>query len=51
MQITPPFRPSVEGEDWLEGFDKEFTSEKAVVDDKGEKNQSNTELDKMFTNF
>lgn len=50
MQIKAPFKPNVEGEDWLEGFDKEFISEKPVVDDKGG-DPSNSEYEKVFKNF
>jgi hypothetical protein len=41
MQVKPPFKPKVEGEDWLEGFDKEFTSEQIVYDDKPDRSNDN----------
>ena len=49
MQIAAPFKPKTEGEDWLDGFDKEFTSEKAVYEEKEAKiNEKYNELFKDF---
>lgn len=51
-ELKTPFKPKVEGEDWLDGFDKEFTSEKAAYDDRGERREIDKgEYDKMFKGF
>lgn len=51
-ELKTPFKPKVEGEDWMEGFDKEFTSEKPIYDDKGEKSEADRgEYEKLFKGF
>jgi hypothetical protein len=29
-QIIPPFKPPIQGDNWLENFDKQFTQEQAI---------------------
>jgi len=33
-ELPTPFKPKIEGDEWMEGFDKEFTSELAIYDER-----------------
>lgn len=35
-KIQPPFKPKVDASDWLNNFDKDFTSMKPRINDPGE---------------
>ena len=48
-ELATPFKPKVEGEDWMDGFDREFTSEKPVME--GEKEMNAKEPSKFHGVF
>lgn len=50
MQVSPPFKPKIEGDEWLEGFDKEFTSELATYDER-EGHKESDQYKNIFKNF
>jgi len=46
-KLPTPFKPKVEGEEWLDGFDKEFTSELAAYDER-EGHKESEQYKKIF---
>jgi hypothetical protein len=48
--LPTPFKPKVEGDDWMDGFDKEFTSEKAFYDEREDTKESE-QYRKIFNQF
>jgi len=49
-ELPTPFKPKVEGDDWIDGFDKEFTSEKAFYDEREDTKESE-QYKKIFNQF
>lgn len=52
MKIKPPYKPKIDGEDWLDGFDPEFTSQKLIQHDPDERPEMDiSEYEKVFKGF
>lgn len=51
-ELPTPFKPKVEGEDWMDGFDREFTSEKPVMEGEKELNAKEpSKFQDVFNDF
>lgn len=48
-QLQPPYKPKIEGDDWLDGFDKEFTAEVATYDER--EGKESEQYKKIFDKF